>query len=510
MGFDERLYPIFSNPRYTYIFFTLIAFVPRIVAWASIPVDWNSDSYHHWQIAYMTLKIGLPKGRLWDLNGCEYYWGVIPHLVQALLLGVMSTTSILPYRILNIFLAGANTYLIYIIGRDNYYWRIGLSAALIYALYPVAVIFDIVALQEPLALFFALLSLALFNTRPGWSGLFLALAAQSRTEYWLVSPLFVAGAVAIERASQRVQAFALSWLIAMSLFCFLFRHWTSNAAYPLYWSLFSVFGGWTQRGLGLPLPRLMMMWLGDKLRAWPGKATGQLLLGSAVALSGSFVHMVRSQWRRYHLFLFFLISAVVFGPIFVTYFPGDPKHLLYMLRMSLPLAAVGSVFLAYFIYKVELRLSRKYARRIPLTLVVVLLELISMNALLPAYGAFQGETLNLFDVADAASSYYVNGTIVCDHPTANYRLISRWGVSPEDLLSNHYAPHYYGVTDPARYAEWFAKHNVTLWLHCGSRSRPVWAVVSREYPDLLQFKEEVNGIRIYVVNQTRLERIIIE
>ncbi len=57
----------------------------------------------------------------------------------------MSTTSILPYRILNIFLAGANTYLIYIIGRDNFYWRVGLSAGLIYALYPVAGIFDIVA-----------------------------------------------------------------------------------------------------------------------------------------------------------------------------------------------------------------------------------------------------------------------------------------------------------------------------------------------------------------------------
>ena len=53
-------------------------------------------------------------------------------------------------------------------------------------------------------------------------------------------------------------------------------------------------------------------------------------------------------------------------------------------------------------------------------------------------------------------------------------------------------------------------HNVTLWLHSGSRSHPVWAVVSREYPDLLLFKEEVQGIRIYAVNQTRLERIIIE
>jgi hypothetical protein len=394
--------------------------------------------------------------------------------------------------------------------RDNFYWRVGLSAALIYALYPVAGIFEIVALQEPLALFFALLSLALFNTKPGWSGLFLALAAQSRTEYWLVSLIFVAGAVAIERTSQRIQAFALSWLTIMSLFCFLFRHWTSNAVYPLYWSLFSVFGGWTQRGLGIPLPRLMVMWLGDKLRAWPGKATGQLLLGSAVALSGSFAHMVRHQWRRYHLFLFFLISAVVFGPIFITYYPGAPKYLLYMLRMSLPLAAVGSVLLAYLIYRVELRLSRKYARRIPFTLAVVVLELISMNVILPAYGAFQGETLDIFDVADAASSHYVKGTIVCDHPTANYRFVSRWGISPEDLLSNHYAPNYYGVTDPARYAKWFARRNVTLWLHCGNRSQPVWTVVSREYPDLLLIKEEVHGIRIYVVNQTCLGRIIIE
>ncbi len=111
-----------------------------------------------------------------------------------------------------------------------------------------------------------------------------------------------------------------------------------------------------------------------------------------------------------------------------------------MLRMSLPLAAVGSVLLAYIIYRVELRVSRSHARWIPLTVAVVVLELISMNAILPAYGAFQGETLDLFDVADAASSHYVNGTIVCDHPTANYRLVSRWGVSPGDLLSNHYAP----------------------------------------------------------------------
>jgi len=252
----------------------------------------------------------------------------------------------------------------------------------------------------------------------------------------------------------------------------------------------------------------MIMWLGDKLRIWPGKATGLLILGSAVALAGSFAHMVQRQWKRYHLYLFFLISAVVFGPIFITYYPGAPKHLLYMLRMSLPLAALGSVLLAYSIYRLELRLAQKLNMLVPLTLIVVALELTSMSALLPAYGNFQAETLDLFDVADAAFSHYINGTIVSDHPTANYRLVSRWGVKPGDLRGNHYSPHYYGVSNPVRYAEWLARGNVTVWLHCGSRSHPVWAMVSREYPDLLAFREEVHGYRIYVVNQTRLESII--
>ena len=47
MGLDKRLYPILSNPKYTYRFFPLIDFLPRIIVWAYIPVDWNSDSYHH-------------------------------------------------------------------------------------------------------------------------------------------------------------------------------------------------------------------------------------------------------------------------------------------------------------------------------------------------------------------------------------------------------------------------------------------------------------------------------
>ena len=65
------------------IFF--VALVSRLALFFLIPVDWNSDSYHHWLISYYTLHMGLRNGRMWDLLGSDYYWGMIPHLVQSFL-----------------------------------------------------------------------------------------------------------------------------------------------------------------------------------------------------------------------------------------------------------------------------------------------------------------------------------------------------------------------------------------------------------------------------------------
>ena len=54
----------------------LVALFFRLMVYWLIPIDWNSDSYHHWLISYLTLHIGLSEGRLWDLLGCDYYWGM--------------------------------------------------------------------------------------------------------------------------------------------------------------------------------------------------------------------------------------------------------------------------------------------------------------------------------------------------------------------------------------------------------------------------------------------------
>jgi hypothetical protein len=179
-----------------------------------------------------------------------------------------------------------------------------------------------------------------------------------------------------------------------------------------------------------------------------------------------------------------------------------------MLRMSLPIVAVGSILLSTLLYKAGLILQKSSLKWLPLELVFIAIILFSYGSLIPAYSYFQRTTLDAFAVAEATSKYYLNGTIVCDHPTINYRLVSRWRISPNALLGNHYSPYYYNVSLPIEYASWFRKHDVTIWLHYGRDAEPVWRVVSREYPSLLLLKEISHGIMIYRINHTALDAIL--
>lgn len=504
----ERPYWLFSNKVYVFLFFFSVAVLTRLVVWHLIPVDWNSDSYHHWQIAYLSLKIGFPRLRMWDLNGCELYWGLVPHVVQSVLLWAFSTASMLPYRVFNVLLGGVNAYLVYLIGRYRFHWEVGLYAGILFAVYPVAAIFDVVAMQETLALSFALISIFLFKPHPAWSGLFLALACQSRIEFWLVSIIFVLGVSLTERFSTEIQPFVFSWLGFTSIFCIILRNWTGNPIYPLYWSLFNVFGGWTERWQELPFHVLMLRWIGEKLSTWSMKATGLVLLGSFVTFLGVSLQMLRRRWKNYHLPLFFMTVVVVFSPLFVTYYPRYIRSMLLMLRESIPIAAFGSILLCGSLTRIKARTHRGLLRRLPIETVLILISVSSFCYFIPAYEQFQVHPQLAFTAADRAIKNYKGGMIVCDYPTMNYRFVSRWHVRASNLLGNHYSPFYYGVIEPMEYAKWFDGNNITLWIYAGRRAEPVWAITSGNFPDLLVLKDEVYDIKIFEVDRVVLDRIL--
>jgi 4-amino-4-deoxy-L-arabinose transferase-like glycosyltransferase len=83
---------------------------------------------------------------------------------------------------MNLILGGLNAALVYMIGSKYYSEKVGTYSGLLYGVFPVAAIFDVLALQDTVAISFMLSSILLLGERPFATGCLLALAGQSRTE----------------------------------------------------------------------------------------------------------------------------------------------------------------------------------------------------------------------------------------------------------------------------------------------------------------------------------------
>jgi hypothetical protein len=483
------------------------ALAARLLVWLYIPLDWNWDSYHHWQISYLSLSIGFGRGRLWGLNGCEYFWGMVPHLVQSALMWTLGTSSMLPYRVFNTVLGGLNSVLVYRIGERFYSRRTGLFSGLLFAVFPVAAVFDAVAMQDTLALSFLLASLSTISERPFLSGVALALAGHSRVELMAVGFIVLLGYCLRERLNTESLPYVLGWLMVMMVFGFHLYSQTGNPLYPLYISLYNVFGGWDPGNQGETFLGLMLGWVRWKLSVWPFKPTGLVILSLGATAAIMVPRMARRRWIRYQPQLYLLASAVVLTPIFITYLGADHESLLIMLRMVNPVTALGLPMAAHFSHtSLEKPLPELKVRPAH---VVAAVFIVSYLWFLPVYGGFQAYTAEAFFSADVVQGLYDGGTIVCDYPTINYWLVHVWGVEPEALLGNHYSPHYYGIDDPLAYAEWLEDNDVTLWLKTDFRGEPILDAVQANYPDLFEQLYGESYTVVYKIDQNALESILV-
>jgi hypothetical protein len=216
--------------------------------------------------------------------------------------------------------------------------------------------------------------------------------------------------------------------------------------------------------------------------------------------------MARRKWIRYPPQLYLLASAVVLTPIFITYLGSDRSSLLIMLRMVNPLAALGLPVILHFS---DMSLEKPpFGLRVRPEHVVAALFLLSYLWFLPTYSGYQAYAEKAFISADIVHGFYDGGTIVCDYPAINYRLVNTWGVEPRAFLGNHYSPHYYGVNEPLAYAEWLRENDVTIWLKTDFRGEPVLEAVQTHYPGLFQPLDEVSYTQIFRVDWMRLESIL--
>ncbi len=300
---------------------------------------WYTDSFHHWQIAYLTKEIGFSQGRLWDLGGVEYFWGFIPTVLDALLLTVSFTTTLWPLQVLNLVAGSAAVGVLYLVGRRYWSHRVGLIVALFVAVNPVSVFTDVSGMQEPVALLFLSLALLWFLDRPARAGLMLGLAAASRPDYWAYS-LAILGSAALILGGLRprppfvrlgaIAPYLRGYAIVVVPYMLILWMQTGNPIYPLYWNfLGNARGQWladiqpTEHQLGIQaIARILLVasLAGQALvarsrpRGWPVLVAGlwgATLIGFLLGLSKYILAYLDRFWIDRIMLLLYLLVAVL-------------------------------------------------------------------------------------------------------------------------------------------------------------------------------------------------------
>jgi len=484
------------------LFVFIIAFCARLILFQIIPIDWNWDSYHHWQISYLSLKIGFKNFRFWDFNGCEYYWGTVPHFIQAIIIQIFSSSNIIFYRFFNMILGSFNALLISIIGSKIFSNKNGLYAGILYGVFPIAVIFDSLALQDTVALFFVLFSLLLFQRRPFWSGIILALAGQCRTEFILISFILVTIMLILHHFSTDILPFFIGWLLISGLFSYYLWIQTGNPFYSLYWSFFNSFGGWSKLNRGKTLFELFYNWCIQKIIAWPTKVTGIIIISSLLSTILYTFNILKKKVTLNTSFFYFLVTSTILLPTFITYFGSDNRSFIIMLRMINPIFALGLPFI--------IEIVRKYFSFIKLEkmfLTIFILFIISFLFFIPIYSGFQEETSNAFESALKTKQLYFGGKIACDYPTINYKFV-QLGLDLSFLTGSHYAPHYYGASEPFEFVKWLAENKIAIWIYTFNEEQYAFNLLNSHYPKLFIMFWENSVSKIYIIDAVVLDELI--
>jgi hypothetical protein len=432
-------------------------------------VAWYIDSFHHWQISYLSKEIGLAQGRLWDLGGMEYFWGAIPALLGALAMAVTFSSDLWPMQLMNIVAGSASVGVLYLVGRRYWGHWAGIALALFFAVSPVSVLTDASVMQEPVAFLFLVLALYFFVERPLLAGVLLGLAASSRPDYWLYSGAILAtGLVALRARGSLTAGYrtALPYVLgyAIGIGPYVLHLWllTGNPVYSLYWNfLGNVRGEW--------MPEVE-----PTVRQLQAQAAARVLFGIGI------VGLAITAWRRPTGWP--VIAAGLWGLFLIGYVLGISKYILgYLDRfwfdriMLLPYLAVA-VLIAVGVA----RLARVPRVGRPIAGLALAAAVIGLSAMWVPIGRYQTDAGGFqrdLDFADRAAAVATTGRILVpgDAVVATYGLVHE-GVGAQRLLSQLYHPE-----EPAALAAWLREMDVRwIFLKAGDG---FWSDLVRSDPE---------------------------
>jgi len=468
--------------------------------------SWSNDTWHRWQIAYLSKEIGFSKGflTLWDLKGLEYYWGVLHPLLAAGLFAITGSVDVMIFRWITLVSGALNIVLIYFIGRRFWNVQVGLAAALFAALNPIVIFNDPSGMVEPLGFVFLLAGIYFFPRRSILAGVLLALAAMSRAEAWLFSAGLLIAAMFSDKSSGRKTGLVIGWGVPILFYMKYLLDKTGNAIYPIYWNFLANAAGEWQFREGFT---------DYQLAARP-------ILAAVFAIA--VLAALWALWKRPRAYLLYLLgfgtTAFISGFIGLTAYLMSYEPWFWLTRFFVfPYMFIGILVAVFALGWLPSKFIGWGKFRLGWLVVIPLLLTLQLTWFFVLHDVNIGYTsrtsvVGLAEQGEFVGNVYEDGTVLIPEgfPQFTYALGRYSGIPGENLLGQMYNPiYYYEGDNPLEHWEtigpqmwaWFDKENVTLLVMNSGDSR--FLKMQEEHPERFDDVGVVphSGLHVYKVTQ---------
>lgn len=487
---DKKISKLKFSNLFLYFLVFLLAILPRLYflffvsGTQNAGVGWYGDTYHHWQIAYLTKTTGLSRGflRLWDLKGMEYFWGLLHPLIVVFLMKVSGSVDIVITRLLSIFCGSLSVLLVYLISKRYWNHKVAWGAVILAAFNPVGIFNDASGMVEPLAILMLFWGLYFWPKKPLLTGLFWVLASMARAEAWLFV-LGMMGAILIfekKKANGKMILF-FSYLLLILFYMKYLVNKTGNLIYPIWWSFIgNAVGEWQA---DIPLR--------------PDQQVARMIFIAIFLVSLFLIALVLKKKPRGWLVYLLGLGNFLFLGVFVglTEYSKSYVHYFWVVRIFiLPYIILGISMAVLFldlmpkIFSVLAKLKFDW-------LMIVFILLCSQLSWLVIWHYYEATNLSWekeLKLGQQVGGYYKSGTVLIPEydPQFTYALVRFGGVNGENIEGQMYDPFYYAEGDI--FSDWNNQRDTIIgWLRKNNIKMLVIPRERNRYKQLIEREPEL-------------------
>lgn len=445
------------------------------------------DTYHRWQIAYLTREIGWREGhRLWDLRGFEYLWGVVHPILLNILFSLTGRIDIWLARVLSALAGSGIATLFYLFGRRFFNFWVGLTAGFFISLFPLFVLVDASGYVEPLSLLLLVTAVWFWPKRPFLTGILLALAAMTRIEAWILAMGFLVGLLLFKFPLEKWIISFFGFLLPMIFYMKHLADKTGSVIYPLREYFLGLTQGKWGSGEGfvftfdLVLMAFLVVAIGGLIWLWRKKPkfTPFFLLGFGGLGMGSFFLSGFKYYLNQLWGLRFIYFPILFGGFLTSVF------IFWHLPKTLARGwkKIGSLFFAAWLF-------------------LLFTSQILWQSIMPKFNQTAKTWQDIRRVGERfGQGYDGKGKVLIPATTGDltYSLVKYGGLKGKNIVGQGYDVFYYlgEQTSLDEAAKWLKKEGIT-WLIPGKNV--YWKLIEKE-PDWFSFITDLNGYKLYRIH----------